>query len=96
MEIKHNPSYLFLSQEDEDDVRDIGKHDFRWALLHPVLCNANRKSEICLLFGRWRSGYQNKFLFAVRPRAEIGQVAVYFCEVRGYELKNVSLMFFKM
>ena len=76
--------------------RDIGKHDFRSALLNPLLSNSNRKSEICLLFGRWRSGYQNKFLCKVRPRAEIGQAAVYFCEVRGNELKNVSLMFFKM
>ena len=76
--------------------RGIGKHDFRSALLHPELSNTNWKSGICLLFGRWRSGYQNKFLCKVRPRAEIGQVAVYFCEVLGNELKNVSLMFFKM
>ena len=45
MEINHNPSYLFLSREDEDDVRDIGKHDFPSAPLQPMLSNANRKSD---------------------------------------------------
>ena len=34
--------YLFLSREDDDDVRDIGKHDFRSVLVHPMLSNANR------------------------------------------------------
>ena len=35
--------HLFMSREDEDDVRDIGKHDFRSVLLHPVLsANAHR------------------------------------------------------
>ena len=29
------PPYLFLSREDDDDVRDIRKHDFRSVLLHP-------------------------------------------------------------
>ena len=69
MEINYNPSYLFLSRDHEDHVRDIGKHDFRSALLHPALSNADRKNQICLLFGRWKSGYQNKFLCKVRPRA---------------------------
>ena len=30
------PPYLFLSREDEDDVRDIGKFDFRSLLLRPT------------------------------------------------------------
>ena len=36
----HIPPYLFLSQQDDDDVRDIGKCDFRSVLLHPMLSNA--------------------------------------------------------
>ena len=35
--LQHVPPYLFLSREDDDDVRDIGKHDFRSVLLHPML-----------------------------------------------------------
>ena len=27
---------VFLSREDDDDVRDIGKHDFCSVLLHPI------------------------------------------------------------
>ena len=37
----HIPPYLLLSQEDDHDVREIGKHDFRSVLLHPMLSNAN-------------------------------------------------------
>ena len=36
------PPYLFLSRDDDDDVRDIGKHGFRSVLLHPMLSNANQ------------------------------------------------------
>ena len=37
------PPYLFLSREDDDDdVRAIGKHDFRSVLCHSLLSNANR------------------------------------------------------
>ena len=32
---------LFLSREVDDDVRDIGKHDFRSVLLHLMLSKAN-------------------------------------------------------
>ena len=39
--LQHVPPYLFLSREDDDDVRDIAKHDFRSVLLHPMLSNAN-------------------------------------------------------
>ena len=39
--VNHIPPYLFLSREDDDDVRDIGKHDFCSVLLHPMLSNAN-------------------------------------------------------
>ena len=30
------PPYLFLWRENDDEVRDIGKHDFRSVLLHPT------------------------------------------------------------
>ena len=40
--VNHIPPYLFLSRADDDDVRDIGKHDFRSVQLHPMLFNANR------------------------------------------------------
>ena len=39
--MNHISQYLFLSREDDDDVRDIGKRDFRSVLLHPMLSNAN-------------------------------------------------------
>ena len=35
------PPYLFLSREDDDEVRGIGKPDVRSVLLHPMLSNAN-------------------------------------------------------
>ena len=38
--MSHIPPHLFLSREDDDDVIDIGKHDFRSVLLHPMLSNA--------------------------------------------------------
>ena len=38
--MNHIQPYLFLSREDDDDVRDIRKHDS--VLLHPILSNANR------------------------------------------------------
>ena len=37
----HIPPYYFLSREDDDDVRDIGKHDFHSVLPHPMLSDAN-------------------------------------------------------
>ena len=37
-----DPLYLFPSRKDDDDVRGIGKHDFRSVLLHHMLPNANR------------------------------------------------------
>ena len=40
--MNHVPPYLFLSREDDDDVRDIGKYDLRSVLLHPMLSNANQ------------------------------------------------------
>ena len=43
MSMSHILPYVFLSREDDDDVRDIGKHDFRSVLLHPMLSNANRQ-----------------------------------------------------
>ena len=40
--VNHILPYLFLSRGDDDDVRDIGKHDFRSVVLHSLLSNANR------------------------------------------------------
>ena len=40
--MNHIPPYLFLSREDDDVVTDIGKHDFRSVLLHPMFHNATR------------------------------------------------------
>ena len=37
----HIPPYLLLSREDDDDVRDSGKHDFHSLLPHPMLSDAN-------------------------------------------------------
>ena len=39
--LNHIPPYLFLSREDDSDVRDVGKHDFRSVVLLPMLSNAN-------------------------------------------------------
>ena len=39
--MSHIPTYLFLSRENDDDVIDIGKHDFRSVLLQPMLSYAN-------------------------------------------------------
>jgi len=38
----HITPYLFLLRDDDNEVREIGKHDFRSVLLHPMLANANR------------------------------------------------------
>ena len=35
------PTTFCLSRTGDDDVRVIGKHDFRSVLLHPMLSNAN-------------------------------------------------------
>ena len=43
MSMSHILPYVFPSRDDDDDVRDIGKHDFRSVLLHPMLSNANRQ-----------------------------------------------------
>ena len=37
IDLLHIPPYLFLWREDDDDVRDFGKHDFR-SVLHVALC----------------------------------------------------------
>ena len=42
----HSPPYLFLSRKYDDGVRDIGKHDFRSVLLHPMLSNANHDNKL--------------------------------------------------
>ena len=40
--MNHIPPYLFLSREDDNDVREIEKHDLRLVLLHSMLSNTNR------------------------------------------------------
>ena len=40
-----NPPYLFLSWEDNDGIRDIGKHVFHLVLVQPVLSNANQSEQ---------------------------------------------------
>ena len=49
MDRLHIPPYLFLSREDDDDVRDIGKRYFRSVLLHHMLSNANQFHLLCFL-----------------------------------------------
>ena len=39
--MNHIPPYLVLSREDDDDVTDLGKHDFHSVLLQPMLSSAN-------------------------------------------------------
>ena len=39
--MNHVPPYLFLSRENDDGDRDIGKHDFRSVLLHSMLLNTS-------------------------------------------------------
>lgn len=39
--MNHIPSYLFLSRQDDDNVGDIGEHDFRSAVLDPIFSIAN-------------------------------------------------------
>ena len=46
----HISPHLFLSRENDDDVRDIGKHDFRSVPLHPLLSNANRPQWLGVVF----------------------------------------------
>ena len=49
----HIPPYSFRSREDDDDVRDMGKHDFRSVEPHPLLSNVNHTevSSIVKLVG---------------------------------------------
>ena len=56
----HISPHLFLSRENDDDVRDIGKHDFRSVLLHPMLSNANRRQWLGVVFD-WPRAYSNSF-----------------------------------
>ena len=40
--MNHILPYVFLPRADEDDVRDIGKHDFCSVVLHSLLSNAHQ------------------------------------------------------
>ena len=51
------------------------------------------KSEICLLFGRWRSGYQNKFLWEVRPRAELRSSCCVFLQKKNFIVVKLKFSF---
>ena len=48
--MNHIPPCLFLSREDDDELRDLGKHDCLSVLLQPVLFNANllRMTKRCI------------------------------------------------
>ena len=41
-----NFRHIYFCHEDDDDVGDIGKHDFRFVLHHPMLSYANLVKEI--------------------------------------------------
>ena len=51
--MNHIPPYSFRSRKDDDDVRDMGKHDFRSVEPHPLLSNFNHTevSSIVKLVG---------------------------------------------
>ena len=49
---------LFLSRQDDDDVRDIGKHDFRSVLLHAMLSHTNRRKQAATRAGKHDTGNQ--------------------------------------
>ena len=40
-DVLHIKELSLVSREDDDDVRDIGKHDFHSVLLHSMLSNDN-------------------------------------------------------
>ena len=63
------PPYLFLSREDDDGVRGMGKHGFRSVPLHPMLSNANR------IFRLKRSWSKAVFLTII-PRARMGSESI--------------------
>jgi len=44
--MNHIPPYLFLSRADDDDIRELGKHDFCSVLVHPMLSNANHFTSL--------------------------------------------------
>ena len=47
-----NASLRLQYEEDDDDVRDIGKHDFRSVLLHPMLANVNPAERAGMKIGK--------------------------------------------
>ena len=54
-ELRLHPPSLFLSREDDDDVRDIGKQDFCSVLPHPFVSNALCYLLVTSLFQEFRS-----------------------------------------
>ena len=85
--MNHIPPYLFRSREDDDDVRDMGKHDFRSVLLLPMLSNAN----LLRMTKRYIEPKLDKYFnLVVRLRVShrvIKRLEAVFCE-RRVELAN--------
>ena len=52
--MNHIRPYLFLSRENEDDIRDIGKHDFR--SFYFTLCYLMPTEELDVEFQEQRAG----------------------------------------
>ena len=75
----HIPPCLFMSREDDDDVRGIGAHDFRSILLYPILSN--------LTFLRWSSNNarspERLFFFHFYAK---GKRLLYFWEILFFAL----------
>ena len=67
----HNPLHLFLSQEDENDVWDIGKHEFRSVLVHPMLSNGNLIMLLTSQISESHNTKRDAFLPTHLSRAEI-------------------------
>ena len=66
-----------MSREDDDDVRDTGKHNFRSVLLHPMLPNANRINEIkVFVFHHYVLRYAI-ILNIIQEASEVVQVITY-------------------
>ena len=62
---QHIPPYLFLSREDDDDLRDIKKHDLCSVQLHPMLSNANRGRHFKIQVHSIRANRTNLFSFPI-------------------------------
>ena len=82
--INHVWPHLFLSREDDDDVRDIGKQDFSSVLLHLLLSNANLKKKI--LFRAQVRNFESRAVLAREADCGKGRRKYWF--VSFFALKN--------